>query len=374
MKIVVIADTGSRGGYTQMRHARIFLSVITLSSLLGLTPAGLAQSLNFTWTSIDPVGASSTFANGIRSAGSTTSVPYSAQGAANGVRNQFGEEQHQDSTTFPGQGNALGQNKHQGTGSTTSTGSTQVVGYFWDTVSTPHSYLLTYLSTGATWSAINATGAYGTWTFATGVNSTGQITGYYYAYDPVAFTFRAHGFVQTGGSTSSFDVPGAVDTFGNGISSGGQVAGSYSDAKGTHAFVRGATGTSYTTFDAPGAVNGTVAAGVNDTGMIVGYYYDAVLCPHGFLRSLSGSTYTQIDITGATCTSANAINGSGQIAGHFFNSTGVHGFLRSAAGSIATIDYPLSSGTIINALNDSGQIAGEYMDSTNRFHGYKTGP
>ncbi len=364
-----------------MRYARIFLSVITLSSLLGFTPAGLAQSLNFTWTSIDPVGASSTFANGIRTAGSTMSVPYSAQGAANGVRNQFGEEQHQDATTFPGQGNALGQGKHQGTGSTTSTGSTQVVGYFNDAMGLPHSYLLTYLSTGTTWGAINATGAallvpttpsLGTWTYATGVNSTGQIAGYYY--DPTLS--RAHGFVQTGGSTSSFDVPGAVDTFGNGISGGGQIAGSYSDTKGTHAFVRAGTGTTatYTTFDAPGAVNGTVATGVNDTGQIVGYYYDAVLCPHGFLRSLSGSTYTQIDITGASCTSANAINGSGQIAGHFFNSTGFHGFLRSAAGSITTIDYPMSSGTIINALNDSGQIAGEYMDSARQLHGYKTGP
>ena len=347
-----------------MRHTRIFLSVITLSSLLGFIPAGLAQSLTF--TSIDPPGASSTFANGIRSAGSTTSGSYSDEGAENGVRHQYGEE-HQDIDTDKGEGKELGEAKHEGTGG--STGSTQVVGYYWDAMGQAHSYLLT----GTTFSAINVTGAY--WAFATGVNATSQIAGYYLD----STSFNSHGFVVSGGTTSSFDVPlalGPVWMITSGISGGGQIAGTYGDAHGAiHGFVR--AGAAFTTIDAPGAVNGTFATGVNDTGQVVGYYADAARSHHGFLRS--GSTFTQIDITGASSTIVTAINGSGQIAGYFFDSSGIHGFLRSAAGSITTVDYQGAPGTIIrgttiNGLNDSGQITGEYLDSANQLHGYKTGP
>jgi uncharacterized membrane protein len=83
----------------------------------------------------------------------------------------------------------------------------------------------------------------------------------------------------------------------------------------------------FTTLDVPGSEY-TYASGINDSGQIVGYYYDAIFpYNHGFL--LDQGSYTTLDVPGAGFTNANGINASGQIVGWYYDAAGQHGFLAT---------------------------------------------
>jgi probable HAF family extracellular repeat protein len=100
--------------------------------------------------------------------------------------------------------------------------------------------------------------------------------------------------------------------------------GTYSDSSGTHGFLD--SGGSFTRIDVPGAY-ATYACGINDSGQIVGYFNDAT-GGHGFVDT--GGSFTTIDVPGATYTEAHGINGSGQIVGHYTDSSGHgHAFLAT---------------------------------------------
>ena len=79
----------------------------------------------------------------------------------------------------------------------------------------------------------------------------------------------------------------------------GTIAGFYLDASCVfHGFLRARDGT-ITTFDAPGAVNGTSPSGINPAGAITGTYFDASFVGHGFLRARDG-TFTTFDASRAS--------------------------------------------------------------------------
>ncbi len=89
------------------------------------------------------------------------------------------------------------------------------------------------------------------------------------------------------GSFTAFDVAGASGTEPANNNVWGEITGDYFDPSGVyHGFVRSRRG-SITTFDIPGAGTdpgeGTVPVGLNDFGIVMGYYCDAVTC-HGFVR------------------------------------------------------------------------------------------
>ena len=88
-------------------------------------------------------------------------------------------------------------------------------------------------------------------------------------------------------------------TAAEGINLAGTIAGLYADASFVfHGFLRAPDGT-ITTFDAPGAVNGTTPSGINPAGAIAGTYSDASFVGHGFLRAPDG-TITTFDPPGST--------------------------------------------------------------------------
>jgi probable HAF family extracellular repeat protein len=92
-----------------------------------------------------------------------------------------------------------------------------------------------------------------------------------------------HGFLDTGGSFTTIDVPGAVFTNAYGINDSGQIVGRFGDATGNfHGFLD--TDGSFTTIDVPGAMM-TNAYGINDSGQIVGQYVDSSGIGHGFLAT-----------------------------------------------------------------------------------------
>lgn len=161
-------------------------------------------------------------------------------------------------------------------------------------------------------------------TFATGINNSGQIAGYFSNPDSQA---PEHGFVYNGGSFATFDVPGARGTLPGGINNSGQVVGYYTASGDVHGFTF--NGATFTSFDAPGTW--TLATGINDSGQIVGAIrYDANGYQRGFLNN--GGVFTGVNPPGSSQAYAYGINNNGQIVGWFQDSTGTgsHGWLISA--------------------------------------------
>jgi len=193
-------------------------------------------------------------------------------------------------------------------------------------------------------------------TLAYGINDAGQIVG---EFDN---STGEHGFLDTGGSFTQIDVPGAsFGTLALGINDSGQIVGRFFNSTGDHGFLD--TGGSFTQIDVPGAT-ATLANGINGAGQIVGYFFDSTGI-HGFLDT--GGSFTQLDVPGATQTEANGINGAGQIVGTSFNTgTGFHGFLDTG-GSFTQIDAPGNPSTVANGINDVGQIVGGFGPDSNGF-------
>jgi probable HAF family extracellular repeat protein len=99
------------------------------------------------------------------------------------------------------------------------------------------------------------------------------------------------------------------------------------------------SGGSFTTLQVPGSVT-TLAAGINDLGQIVGEYDNK----HAFL--LSDGTYTTFDVPGASSTQAFGINDAGQIVGDYMDTGGnEHAFLATPVPEPSTL-LLLSIGTI----------------------------
>jgi probable HAF family extracellular repeat protein len=113
-----------------------------------------------------------------------------------------------------------------------------------------------------------ATGATALVTQAFGINDENAVAGDY----QTSADGKFHGFIETGGVYTAIDVPGAFDTFAQGINNDGDVVGYFDDSLGhRHGFIE--SGGVYTTFDEPSANAGTTKAfGINDAGDIVGTY------------------------------------------------------------------------------------------------------
>lgn len=126
----------------------------------------------------------------------------------------------------------------------------------------------------------------------------------------------ADGGIVTQYSFMSYTYPGATSTQVDGINSGGEIAGYYQSADfHDHGFVS-SLGISRTV-DYPAAY-ATFINGVNAAGDIVGQYEDSTnFSLHGFVLDASG--YKSLDFPKSTSTSAEGINSSGQIVGNYLN-------------------------------------------------------
>jgi probable HAF family extracellular repeat protein len=90
-----------------------------------------------------------------------------------------------------------------------------------------------------------------------------------------------------------------------------------------HGFLRSSKGV-FTTFNVPGAVL-TIGEGINNAGTIVGVYVLADGSEHGFVRT--NGVFMTVDVPNSSNTAINSINANGQIVGSYDDSNGTHGFL-----------------------------------------------
>jgi len=197
------------------------------------------------------------------------------------------------------------------------------------------------------------------------INDSGAIAGPYFDGSSM------HGFVRSlDGSLITIDAPGSTYTYATGINAGGVVTGIYDDASfNAHGFLRGRDG-AWISFNVPGNNFGLFppTLSINNIGAVVGSYFEGDT--QGFLRHLGGSL-TTIDVAGATGTQPASINSNGAVVGAYQDSSSVyHGFLRIASGVVYTFSIPGAIGTFAVGINDRGVIAGSYLDATYASHGF----
>jgi hypothetical protein len=206
-------------------------------------------------------------------------------------------------------------------------------------------------------------------THVTGVNNTGVKAGYY------VDSSGTHGFTYDGTNFVRIDVTGATSTIVTSINDDATVVGAYWTGDGVeHGFIDEAGVIS--TFDDPNLVTtgatsyGTVATGINKTGVVVGYSFTvgpdtftypdggtvAVTHYHGFIRSSLG-TFSVYDAPGATATGAPqvgtrlfGINSAGDMVGAYT-------YLKSLRGDPMNAGFLVSGKKFTRIVDPSSDIA-----------------
>jgi hypothetical protein len=231
---------------------------------------------------------------------------------------------------------------------------------------TPDGTLTTINVPGSTYTFVGSRGA----SFAgPPINPEGAIIGYFFAGGII------HGFIRApNGSFTTVDAPGAVNTLLCCITATRTVAGVFGDTNGvSHGFLRSPDG-NFTIFDPLGSA-GTVPTSITPGGAIVGIYLDANFFIHGFVRARDGTITTFDAPGGVNGTQPSGINPAGVIVGTYFDADIVsHGFLRTPDGAFTTFDPPGSSITNIYSINPAGVVSGNYFDANSVTHGYLRSP
>lgn len=164
-----------------------------------------------------------------------------------------------------------------------------------------------------------------------------------------------------------------------GINDAGVIAGFYQTPDGGvhgYTFQNG----SFTTIDDPNAFPGsngfptfTEVLSINNGGDVVGFSTDRFGLAHSFL--LSDGVFHRIDVPAAAGgTIAFGLNDNDQVTGQFTDvNNNTHGFLFSRS-NFRTVDVPGALITQPMQINSSGRIVGTYIDSTGTFHSFLAEP
>jgi hypothetical protein len=207
----------------------------------------------------------------------------------------------------------------------------------------------------------------GNYTAAFGINSSQTVVGEFLHTDQENSAY--HGFLLSHGVYTQYDVD--IDQFSTGIfgiNDAGDFAGSFGNlAQPDQGFVN--IGGSVTTFAVPGSYD-TFASGINSTDQIAGYYDDQNLVLHGFFRASNGTITYPIDPRGATSTLLLGINDSGIMVGRYTDANGVHGMIFKSPHSFVSYDYPGATETSFNGINRRNMITGRYTDGSGLRHGF----
>jgi len=197
-------------------------------------------------------------------------------------------------------------------------------------------------------------GSLGGNSYATGINDSGQISGYSYLADNVTY----HPFIWTS-TTGMVDLgtpAGTISAFAGGINSSGHIAGSAEYANGNRVAFFWSSSTGFVTIGVPSPYN--YAYAINDRDEVTGQYLFGTT-GDGFLWSSRRGLQDIGTIPGGTYTSGAAINNRHHIAGSADNSSGDRvGFLWDKTnGAREVASSPL--GAFCTGLNDRDEIVGD---------------
>ncbi len=170
------------------------------------------------------------------------------------------------------------------------------------------------------------------------------------------------------GAVAAINVPGASSTIAWAMNDSGVLVGGYSTATSNLSFVD--NGGTFTTF---GLGSGSSLFDINNAGVSVGYYNDGT-GTHGMVRSASGTIQT-LDVPNSGLTEIFGINNLGHMvgetAGGFCAGTG-QGFCSFYynGSTFSVLAVPGTVDTFAYGINDSDQIVGEYLTSGNQNNGF----
>jgi hypothetical protein len=103
---------------------------------------------------------------------------------------------------------------------------------------------------------------------ATGINNSSSVCGFYVDAGGVN-----HGWLQVQGHFTVLDYPGSTGTQALGLNNKGLVVGSWTDtSNNSHGFVYTVSTSSFQSVDDPDGVGTTIVNGINDKGLLVGFY------------------------------------------------------------------------------------------------------
>jgi hypothetical protein len=200
-------------------------------------------------------------------------------------------------------------------------------GWYVDGVGVRHGFVLRH----GELTTIDYPGAVG-FTQVNGVSDTGVIFGHF---RDAALVF--HGFRLDDGAFTQLDAPGAFSTFPFYLNTRGDIAGEYNERRGEigHGFVLPRDG-DWIRIDVPGAPpNSTLAIGINDRGVVLGYYRHADGQLRTFLVAVddvaSPDAYEFIALPGTGGTPETQ-NNAGVFVGFYSEGATVHGLVAIPSG------------------------------------------
>ena len=203
---------------------------------------------------------------------------------------------------------------------------------------------------------------------ANGINSSGQIVG----------SLGSSAFFLTNSGNTLTSIPSATFTTtaeaAFGINDKGTIVGQYTDSStGTSPGFVYAKG-SFTTLNPVSNDSQVFAQGINNNGLVVGFYSTDGVHDHGFLYNTITSSYTLLadpNVSNLLFTQFLGINDQNEAVGYYQTNDGSqHGFLYNiGTGTYTFVDDPFAatsglSITQITGINDSGEITGFYVDGS----------
>ncbi len=198
-------------------------------------------------------------------------------------------------------------------------------------------------------------------TEAYGINDSGLIVGFAYFNSGTT----AQGFKYNGTKFSLFHDGLNSATFGMGVNNGGLIVGGTGSIYETSGFQL--RGVGYKSIVPPGNNIYVYATAVNNFGEVVGWTDSG-----GF--EYRGGNYLNIAVPGAIQTEAHGLNDNGIIVGWYGKCSADYCAFVLIDGKYASLAYPGAKGTFPAGINSSGQIVGSYTFDYDTYHGFVTSP
>lgn len=202
------------------------------------------------------------------------------------------------------------------------------------------------------------------------INSQGQVVGFQGS--------PCNGFLYQQGTLTAFCIPGSRLPLGTkpaSINDAGQIAGVYGDSRtASPVGFRWEHGQG-DSFALPWGALTLQPTGINEAGVIVGWYLEESGATRGFRKE--GDTVTRFDRPGHCCTVPTGINDDGVIVGYTEGSPTVMEPIESFVydnGIFETVDFPGMPQTTVRGINAVGQLVGDYVDTNGVGHGFLATP
>jgi probable HAF family extracellular repeat protein len=190
-----------------------------------------------------------------------------------------------------------------------------------------------------------------------GIDTAGDISGYYRG-----GSGYVHGFLLSGGIYTTVDYPGALFTQLHGINDVGQVVGSYNGGFVPGGFVFDIPTQTFTAVSDP-AHPVTIPLAINDAGTITGYIEQTASGTVGF--ELVGSTYRVISPPGTSYSAADGITALGEVVGYGKHNNQILNF-SFTGGEYRGIAFPTGGNPEVDGVNPAGTaLVGAYAPSGN---------